>query len=150
MLSAEQIREVVERDVRLSFGGVFPPTDGFRLLVDDAIDFQLGERDIPEGDVSFVSWEYHGEHTGAFRCVEGVDASGQSRLFIDPEPKEIHPIGDSGIALAPTERPVVIVGTTLVLSRNAAEEAEPVLMRFIDWSRVFTQLGYEWSFVTRV
>ncbi|HEX5616082.1 MAG TPA: hypothetical protein VFZ83_13090 [Acidimicrobiia bacterium] len=147
MLSADEILDVVERDVRLSFGGTFPPVgDGFRLLAVDGIDFAFAVRDIPEADVSFVSWEYQCEHLGAMRCTEGTDAAGDPRLFIEQEPEPVEEAHDVGTMLPPTGRPVTIVGTTVVLSRDAAEVADPVLLRFIDWSRVFSQLGYAWDY----
>ena len=140
MLRSEDVISVVEADVRTCFEATFPPTTGFRLL--GVPGFEFDESHVPAADVSFVSWSWGGEHARALRCVEGTGVDGEVIPVIDVAPPvEADPL-DPMPSLAPTGRPVTIVGTTVVLSRGPEEEKEPTLLRFIDWASVFTQLGY--------
>jgi hypothetical protein len=144
MLRSEDVLAVVEADVRTCFEGTFAATTGFRLLSVPGFDFDLEH--VPEADVSFVSWSWTGEHTRTLRCVEGTRVDGEPIQVIDTDPPVEADALDPMPSLAPTGRPVTIVGTTVVLSRDEEEEKEPTLIRFIDWASVFTQLGYAFDY----
>ena len=143
MLESRAIRNLVEDDVKECFGKVFPPVgDGFALLDARSADFQFTLDHVPSADVSFVVWSYDGVHAQPLATAAGTTLQGEALPLLDSNPAE-SATSPSSAQLPATGRPVRIVGTTIVLSREThKEEDDPVLMRFIDWSHVFAQLGF--------
>jgi len=144
MLRAQDVLAVVERDVRTALENVFTPTDGYQLLHTGGFEFDDGH--VPEAEVSFVAWSYRGVHDRTLLCKEGVRADGTAMPIIDPNPPSQPDPSTLTPGLAPTGRPVDVVGTTIVVSRTPEEEKEPTLLRFIDWACVFGQLGYVYDY----
>jgi len=150
MLDRDTIIELVRSDIAFGLGKVFPPDAGFQLL--EVGEFRFGPRDVrdidaqdPTQQTAFVPWSYGARHEGLLLSVPGTSFDGQEIPVIDPEPPLELPNGPTPPAVLPTGRPVSIVGATLVVARNAQEEANPVLLRFVDWADVYTQLGFDIS-----
>ncbi len=146
MPDRDQIRSIVQSDVETAFAGSFPPAGangGFRLLhIDDV--FTFAPPDIPnDAGVTAVPWQYVAIHERPLLASAGTDYSGAERAVIDGHPIAHQPhSGAQAPGLPATNRPVTIAGVTLVVTRPPGHVDRPMLLRFIDWADVFTQLGF--------
>jgi hypothetical protein len=141
MPSRDEILDIVQRDLDTAFAGSFPG-GGFRLLQFGS-DFAFDVTDIPDdAGVTAVAWQYSGEHRRPLLATPGTTPFGHAIPVIDPSPAEPPPTGRQAAGFPTTNRPVTIAGVTLVITREPASAGRPMLVRFIDWLDVFTQLGF--------
>jgi hypothetical protein len=156
MLDAIAILELVQNDVIFGLGSIFTPTGaGFGPLGVGEFDFVFPDppnhprsdiRTLDSADdneqISCVAWSYEAIHDGPLVGVPGFSYEGEAIPVLDPAPLAQLPDGNSPPAMLPTNRPVLIAGVTLVVARNEEQEKSPMLLRFVDWVDVFSQLGF--------
>ena len=151
MLTPTEILRIVERDVLIGIGQIFVPRtdDGPPFSMLDVGGCAFTERDIPDGaGVSAVPWQYKATHQRPMLATSGVGANGEKIAVLDPDPPDSIVADLHRTGIRETSRKVTIAGVTLVVARTAADEANPTLLRFIDWADVYSQLGLSLS--TRV
>jgi hypothetical protein len=135
----------VREDVLDGIGNIFVPREdidpAFSLLSLGGADFRM--EDIAENaEVSAVAWQLHAIHQRPLVATNGFASNGESIAVLQSEPPDHLYNLPHATGIAESQRPVTIYGVTLMITR---EGQEPMLMRFVDWADVYSQLGLAFS-----
>jgi hypothetical protein len=144
VLTQPQLINIVEQDVAKGIGKTFAPRPGtgggFALL--NVGGFTFTDKDIHEGqEVTAVAWQYNAVNQRPMVATTGAGADGTPIPILDPEPPSSIGTIPHAMGVRETHRNVTIAGVTLVVARTETDEANPTLLRFVDWADVYSQMG---------
>jgi hypothetical protein len=144
VLTQPQLINIVEDDVLKGIGKIFAPRPGtgggFALL--DVGGFTFTDKDIPVGQgVTAVAWQYNAVNQRPMIAMPGIGADDAPIPVLQPDPPTSIGVAPHSTGIRETQRNVTIAGVTLVVARTEADEANPTLLRFVDWADVYSQMG---------